>query len=61
VVLILSGRRCFHPDGLAGLPDAPGRGRPRTAGDEWVARTLRTVLASEPKARTNRSVGAGAA
>ena len=49
-------RRRFHQHGLAGLSDAPRSGRPRTHDDEQVATTLRTVLASKPKAGTHRSV-----
>ena len=54
-------RRRFHRHGLAGLSDAPRSGRPRTHDDERVARMLRTVLASKPKAGTHWSVRAVAA
>jgi transposase len=54
-------RRRFHRHGLAGLSDAPRSGRPRTHDDERVAKLLRTVLASKPKAGTHWSVRAVAA
>jgi transposase len=49
-------RRRFHRHGRAGLSDAPRSGRLRTHDDERVAKLLRTVLASRPKAGTHWSV-----
>lgn len=54
--LVAHWRSRFRDHRLAGLYDAPRPGRPRTHDEEEVARLLRTVLRTRPKAATHWSV-----
>lgn len=56
VPLVGHWRRRYRAHGLAGLYDAPRSGRPRTHGDDEVARMLRTVLQTRPKDATHWTV-----
>jgi transposase len=56
VPLISQWRKRYRAAGLAGLYDAPRAGRPRTHEDDAVARMLRTVVQTRPKAATHWTV-----
>ena len=60
-VMVAHWRRRYHEAGFAGLYDAPRSGRPRTHGDDEVARLLRVVTRTKPKDATQWSTRTAAA
>ena len=54
-------RARYQKNGLAGLYDAPRTGRPRTHGDEAIAKLLQTVVQKKPKEATHWTVRDAAA